>query len=118
MSRVKLGLYTSSTTAVETDKWSLHIRPNYLIGQNPGGPLDRTLCGSYRGFGNFGKKKKKYIYIYLCLPRIELRILEYTFCNTFDDNFRPFLYEGHMGWRMSNSAHGITDLATAALDGV
>lgn len=49
--------------------------------------------------------------IYLCLPRIELRIVEYRFYNTLDDNFKPFLYEGHTGWAMSNSAHGTTDFS-------
>jgi hypothetical protein len=101
-----LSSLESSTTAVDRDKWPLHTQPGYLSGQNSGGPLDRTLCGTYRRLGNFGGEKK-----YLCLPRIELRIVEYRFYNTFDDNFKPFLYEGHTGWTISNSAHGITDFS-------
>jgi hypothetical protein len=81
------------------------MRPNYLIGQNSGGPQE-TTCGSYRGLEILEK-----IYTYLCLPRIELWIVEYTFYNTFYDNFRPFLYEDHMGRKMSNSANYTTNFS-------
>lgn len=57
MSKVKLRLYASKTMAVDRDKWSLHTGSNYLIGQNPGDPLDRKLCGNYRRLANFGGER-------------------------------------------------------------
>jgi len=61
ISKVKLRLNASSTTAVDGYKWSLHTWPKYLSGQNPGGPLDRTQCGTYRRLGNFGEEKNIFV---------------------------------------------------------